>query len=722
MMQFTTKLAPFWRGFCSCKWESRAARLGAGFLNAARELPLSSFTINERGLCLNVDFKEMTWRYGSAFGKELFNYAYIDSLIEQHPEDASELLYIKDVMKQYGDGDYVLPPELAAHKREGHLWGGGWMGHSNPDFAGLATHGSKYYRAQIEDYREKNPGNDEFYDGLMYTLEALEVICHRYSEKAEEMLRECTDEAMRVKLEKIVKTFDHAPEEPCRDFAEACIVFMISYLFDGNDSPGHFDQYMYTFWKITDEALRQEYLDAVWDFLAHNRAWNLCISGSDENGNDLTNSLSYAILEEATKAKSVAPNLTLRWHKGTPKKLMEAAYRCIATGCGIPALYNDEVVVPALEALGIPKSDAHEYVMNGCNQIDIQSKSHMGLEDGEVCIAKAVELALHNGISGRTGVELGPRTGEPESFKTFEDFYSAYLIQMQHLANIATNMSNFVQKSRAEKHPNPYRSIFIEGCIEKARDYKNGGPLYGHGQILLEGIAEAADSLAAIKKYVYEEKKYTLREIADITMKNFEGYEEDFLFLKNSELRFGNNIEYVDKIAADIVNHMNRYLRTLKTFRGGYYSGGCSPFERAPRYGMSLGALPCGRKSADPLLADSIGATPGRDVKGPTALLSSCLAFDHTLPASGFILNLKFDKKIFCTEAGMEAFLALWETYFKNGGQQLQIGVVSAEDLINAQKEPEKYGNLIVRVGGYSDHFVRLSKELQDNVIARTMY
>jgi len=205
-------------------------------------------------------------------------------------------------------------------------------------------------------------------------------------------------------------------------------------------------------------------------------------------------------------------------------------------------------------------------------------------------------------------------------------------------------------------------------------------------------------------------------------MNNYEGYEDDYIFFKNSTLRYGNDIEYVDSLASRAVNYISRYLRTIKTFRGGYFTSGCSPFIHTGARGRSLGALPCGRKSGEPILADSIGATPGRDINGPTALLNSCLNIDQTLPGSGFILNLKFDKKVFNTEEGKEAFLAIWESYFMRGGQQIQVGVVSAEDLIEAQKSPDKYANLIVRVGGYSDHFVALSEELQNNIIARTLY
>lgn len=228
--------------------------------------------------------------------------------------------------------------------------------------------------------------------------------------------------------------------------------------------------------------------------------------------------------------------------------------------------------------------------------------------------------------------------------------------------------------------------------------------------------------MAAVKKYVYEDKKYTMAELVDALSKDFEGYDEMYLTLKNSELKFGNDIDYVDSIGAEVVDHFNNRLLGIETARGGHFSGGCSPFSRAPSYGKVLGALPNGKKRDEHIIADSIGATPGCDTHGPTALLNSCLKFNHTLAGSGFILNIKFDKAIFNSEAGEETFLAVYRSYFGRLGQQLSVTVVSAEELIDAQKHPENHRDLIVRVGGYSDYFTNLTRELQENVIARTNY
>ncbi len=713
MYKFKTDLFPFFRAYLESESEYKGKRTAQGLLAAVKE---HDFEIDpDTGLCYcKID----AFGFGSGINSPDY-----DELLKTHPESKEDIEYLKAALEPHLD--HLSPTKLYNERQriadeEDCVWGGGWMGHAVPDIINLCRYGTAPLREKIEKYRKINEDRQEFYDALEITVDAIEAIGERLYDIAQKKLETETDPDFINKLEKIKSTFAHAPKTPCEDFAEACIVYIAYFTFDGIDSPGHFDRYMYEFWAKTETGLRRRYLESVWHFFQQTRTWNVCISGSDEKGNDLTNDLTYEILELVKEFGYETPNLTMRCHKNTPEKLMNAAYEAIASGTGLPALYNDEVVCPALQRLGIPADDAHRYVMNGCNQIDIQGKSHMGLEDGEVVIAKALEFTLHNGISAMTGNDVGLHTGNPESFETYDDFYRAFLKQLDYVTDMATELSNLAQELYSKEAPNPFRSLFIEGCIEKGLDYKSGGPLYGHGQILAESIADTADSLAAIKKYVFEEKRFTLKELVCALDKNFEGYEEMYHLLKNTNLKFGNDIDYVDDIASDFVNHFNSYLLTKPTFRGGFFSGGCSPFVRAPRYGAVIPAIPNGKRKGEVLIADSIGATPGFDSNGPTALLNSCLKFDHSLAGSGFILNVKFDKETFVSPEGKEAFIALWKSYFIRKGQMLAVTVVSQEELLDARVNPENHKNLIVRVGGFSDRFVDLSPDLQDNVIART--
>ncbi len=720
MYCFTTEFEPFAVGFLSCESENLSKKAASGLLRAAEKM---NITVDpDLGLVYAFQGMNCTLTFG---GGITCNEDGLERLCEDYPESAADIRYIIDNMKGYATGPKVFDAFSQTELdllHSGSLWGGTWTGHAVPEFAAIASHGTDFIRKKITAYSMKNTGSAEFYEAINTAMDSVDVLGARAGEIASRMLEDETDSARRAHLEKLRDTFTHAPKSPCLDFAEACIVYTMLFTFDGVDSPGHFDQYMYPLWKKTDAGLRREYLENIWNFFHNTRTWNLCISGSDENWNDISNDFTYEILDVTRKFKYQTPNLTMRCHRNTPERLLREAYKTIATGCGMPTLYNDEAVCPALENLGIPPKDAHLYVMNGCNQIDIQGKSHMGLEDGEVNIAKAVEFTLHNGVSEKTGQQLSIKTGDACSFETFDEFYAAFIKQLDYMTDVAAEMSNKSQRVLAEHFPSPLRSATIEGCIEKGREYKNGGPLYGHGQILAEGVADAIDSLAAVKKYVYEDKRFTMAELVDALKHDFEGYDEMYRTFKNSELRFGNDVDYVDSLGAEVIDHFNKHLLSIPTFRGGFFGGGCSPFTRAPSNGRATSALPNGKRRDEELFADSIGATPGADTHGPTALLKSCLSFDHTLPTSGFILNVKFDKELFNSAAGEEAFLGLYRSYFGNGGQQLSVTVVSPEELVDAQKNPDAHRDLIVRVGGYSDYFVNLPKDLQDNVIARTIY
>ncbi|MBE6750756.1 MAG: hypothetical protein E7560_06300 [Ruminococcaceae bacterium] len=723
MFEFKTKLEPFGRGFVNCESENKAVKISAGLINCAKELPLN-IDLNNGMPEFNISSQAFSFSFGNSV---TCNSGLLNEIIDKTPEEKDELLLIKEKMWPYLKHETELwdcfTKRQSEHEKAMDIWAGYWMGHCVPKYADIAIHGTDGYRAKVEKYRKINPGKDDFYDSINLLMDAIDIFGERFYHLADEMLKTETEEKHIEILETIKHTFSHAPKKPCKDFAEAVIVFFMMFQIDGCDSPGHFDQYMYDFWKVTDQTQAKKYLRYLWDaFFKLGNIMNLCISGSDENWNDISNDLTYAILEVTAETAYNTPNLTMRCHRNTPDKLLQAAHKSIGTGCGLPVLYNDEAVCPALESLGIPSADAHRYVMNGCNQIDIQGKSHMGLEDGEVCLAKSIEYTLFNGYSPYMKKELALKTGDPTEFKTYDEFYAAVIKQIDYLIDTATSKSNSAQKLFAKEAPNPFRSAFIEGCIEKGLDYKQGGPLYGHGQILAEAIAETVDSLAVIKKYVYEEKRFTMAELVDALSKDFEGYEDLYHFLKNNDLKFGNDIDYVDEIAKGVVDHYNSYLKTIPTYRGGYFTGGCSPFNRSARYAKTIGALPNGKKKDDYVIGDSIGCTPGKDVNGPTALMNSCLKFDHTLPASGFILNLKFDKEMFNTDAGKDGFAAICRSYFGQKGQQLTITVVSLEDLLDAKVNPQNHQNLIVRIGGYSARFIDLTPELQDNVIARTSH
>ncbi len=715
MYDFRIKDEPFARGYLTADSHSKYVCTGAGYIEMAKAVDISFDS--ETGFP-QLDFGQMACSSSFSSGQSP-NLWILQHKAETSPELADDYNYIIENMRHLELGQYwsAFSGNEWDVTTSNSGWGGTWGGHAVPTLIDFARLGTDKMREKVLSYKEKNTDKADFYDGLLLTLDAIELLGERTYIAAKNEYEMSGNK----KLLKTISAFENI-RSPVKTFAEAVSVYVLIFTLDGIDSPGHFDSYMIDFWRNSDYSSSREALEDLWIFFHKTRAWNLCISGSDENWNDITNELTYEILDVARKYKFQTPNITMRCHRNTPERLYLEAAKTIATGIGMPTLYNDEVVCPALESLGIPPCDSHLYVMNGCNQIDIQGKSHMGLEDGEVNVGMALKYALFNGYNHKVNKQIGEKTGEAEELDTYEKFYNAVVKQIKYLTDAVCSMANKAQEAFAHYTANPIRSLTIEGCVEKGLDYKNRGPIYLNGQILAEGVPELIDSLANIKKFVYEEKRFTLPEVRDALLCNFEGYEKMYLTFKNSSLKFGNDLEYVDKIAREIINCYNSYLREKRTWRGGFYSGGCSPFDRAAYNGAAVGALPNGKRDEDSLYGDSIGATPGNDTNGPTALLNSCLAFDHTLAGSGFILNMKFDKNLFNTDTGMNSFVALWKNYFNRGGQQLSVTVVSREELLDAVENPDAHKNLIVRVGGFSEYFINLTPELQQNVIARTDY
>ena len=716
-MTSLAKIDPLLYGYFFDEALEHGERVGLALLHAAKNIDIKL----SRQLLPETSFEAKFGSSGYSPSEGLwFNEDNIMKLTEEFPEHKDTLLkYLSEIKIFKSKAKRLFSETSEALNRSGAEWGGGWGGHSNPDYGRIVNLGTDYIRTIIAENRKKYPDEDWFYRSCSYTLDAIDILGERYGELAIEMSRKCDNNNDKELLLRMARAFKTVPEKPAYDFTSAMCSFMLIFALDGSDSPGRFDQYMYPAYSKTENKDEiTDLLDRLWDYFRDHRSWNLCISGSDENWIDESNELTYDILAMVRKKGYNTPNLTCRVHRNTPDKLWNDIADTLAIGTGLPALYNDDVVCSALEKIGIPPEDSHDYCMNGCNQIDVLGKSHMGLEDGEVVFTKCLEFALHNGIDNMTGEKVSVETGDPTTFETYERFERAFMDQLEYVTYNSCSSANDWQHMRGVFEPHPLRSCLIEGCLEKGRDYRNGGPLYNHGQILAEGIADTGDSLYAIKKLVYNENKYTMKELIEALNANFNGYEKLHNDFKKCE-KFGNDIEEVDEITARVLNRFFTILKRNKTYRGGVFTGGCSTFNRAAGYGMKTAALPNGKLKGEPLLADSIAATPGRDTKGPTAQIKSVLKYNHTNACSGFVFQNKFEKKLFLSEKGKASFIALAKAFFAGGGQQYTITVVSPEDLLDAKINPEKHRNLIVRVGGYSDYFVNLSNELQDNVIER---
>ena len=711
---------PLAEGFFRDESLEFAERIGLALKSGARKIPISF----DRNILPQAYMRPAVGGASFTFSDSIrYDASREEELIRLHPEEEAAIRARGRKWRAYQEECFqYVSPRHDTLVRAGAEWGGGWGGHSNPDFGLIVNLGTDGIREKIALFRGKNTGDcDWFYRACEDAMDALDILGGRFRDLALEKAGESTDETEKARCLAAARAFGRVPRLPAENFTEAVHAFWLCFTFDGIDSPGRFDQYMLRCYRATGEAERADMLERLWEAFHDTRAWNLCLSGSDENGLDETNELSYAILRLAREKKYQTPNLTLRVHENTPQRLWDELTETLASGIGMPALYNDATVCRALEKLGIPPEDSHDYCMNGCNQIDLMGKSHMGLEDGEVNFAKALEYALHDGVNALNGQAEGLPTGDAASFESYAELENAFYRQLDFLIHQSALAANAAQEKRAAYQPNPFRSCLIEGCLERGLDYRNGGPLYNAGQILAEGIADAGDSLYAVKKLVFEEKKYTMAELVRALDADFEGYEAlraDFAACP----RFGNDDAEADRPTVDAVGRFLTVLKRHRCYRGGVFTGGCAPYNRAPGYGERIAALPNGRVSRDPLIADCVSAFPGSDRLGPTALMNSVLKYRHDDCGSGFVFMLKFDRKLFATPTGQKGFQALARAFFAEGGQQLTVTVTDAAELLDAKCHPERHAGLIVRVGGYSDYFIHLDPRLQDNVIARTQH
>ena len=711
---------PFSAGYLSCDSEYHAIRLA----NAIRE-----YWANMPAVIDPTDRIVGRMRHrgvgGFSFGSGInCNSEFAERLKEKAPEWAEHLDELVRFWQGKTPGSRMKYPEDERFMSGSNVYWAGWGGHGILGFEEILAGGTESIREIIQSYQDKetDPEKYAYREALIIVCDGIGLFAENYAKTAAEMAKLETDEARRQELERISHVCSYVPQNGAHTFPEALQAFWFIHLLDGADSPGRFDQYMFPYYrrdiesgKLTkDEA--QNWMDHLWKRFNDTRSWNVCISGIRPDGSDGTNDLTYMALEATRRIRKVAPNLSLRLHKNSPPELWQKALEVIETGVGMPALYNDDVFIPAMMRYGISQEDARDYAMNGCSQVDIQGRSHIGLEDGEMDLLKCLELALHDGFDPYTKRQIGPKTGDPRSFNIFEQLWKAYTAQVEYFSKRLTDAANIVQKAHGETSPNLFRSIFIKDCIEKAQDFKAGGPKYNHGQILTQGIANTADSLAVIKKLVFEEKRLSMDELMDALDNNFPDESLRQLLIREVP-KFGNDDNYVDEFAFKIIDHFYRHLNIYPTWRGGIFAGGSIVFVRAVSFGSKVGATPDGRKAHTPL-ADSVGPTQGRDINGPTAMFNSVSKVPQILAQSTYVLNVKFTPKVIMENR--DKIISMFQTYFSMGGQQIQVNVVDRDTLIKAKKNPEEYSSLIVRVGGFSDYFSRLSSALQDDVIART--
>jgi len=577
--------------------------------------------------------------------------------------------------------------------------------------------------------------------------DALIIFAERHAQKARELAKAEMNPQRKKELEKITDICSHVPAHPPKDFWEASQMYWFVHLgviteLNVWDSlnPGRLDLNLYPFYKkdleegkLTKEfatellqcfwikfnnqpappkvAITEEQSGTYQDFALIN------VGGLKEDGSDGVNELSYLILDVLEEMRLTMPSVCIQLSSKNLDRFLKRAIEVVKVGFGQPSIFNTDIIIQEFLRAGKSMKDARTGGPSGCVTISVFGKESCTLT-GYCNWPKIFELTLSNGVDPQTEKQIGLRTGEPSDFTSFDELMAAYKKQLQYFVDLKIKGNNIIERLYADYMPAPFMSLLFDDCIAKAKDYHDGGPRYNSTYIQGVGIGTLADSLSAVKYHVFDKKKLTMKELLDLLKNNFEASEKLRKMLLNETPKYGNDDDYADSIAQSVFNAYFDVLDGRPNTKGGRYRVNLLPTTVHIYFGRVTGATPDGRKAGEPL-SDGISPSQGADKKGPTAVIKSVTKIDH-VKTGGTLLNQKFMPQLLADEAGMNKLAHLIRVYFKLSGHHIQFNVVDAETLRKAQKNPEKYRDLIVRVAGYSDYFTDIGKELQDEIISRT--
>lgn len=632
-----------------------------------------------------------------------------------------------------------------------------------------------------------------FLEAVIMSCEAVIRYAGRYARLALDEAEKCTDETRKKELLIMAKNCANVPENGASGFYEACQSFWFVQMIlqiesSGHSiSPGRFDQYMYPYYEADIKAGRitrefaQELMDNIWvklndlnkvrdaasseGFAGYGLFQNLIAGGQNSEGIDVTNDLSFMCLEATMHVRLPQPSLSVRIWNGTPDDFLLKAAEVTREGMGVPAYYNDEVIIPALVNRGLKIEEARDYNIIGCVEPQKAGMTEGWHDAAFFNMCRVLELVFSNGMDN--GVQVGIKTGDVLQMKSFEEFFNAYKAQMEYMISLLVNADNAIDMAHMERCPLPFESSMVDDCIVKGKSLQEGGAVYNFTGPQGFGIANVADSLSVVRRLVFEEKKISMAELKEALKDNFgkgilpvvaqqvtaqvvrelvsrgekvseeqiarifvtalngnmdeakkKRYDE-LLKLIDEVPKYGNDIEEVDMFAREVAYTYTKPLEHYRNPRGGSFQAGLYPVSANVPLGRQTGATPDGRLAGTPI-ADGVGPMSGRDTKGPTATANSVARLDHFIASNGTLFNQKFHPSALKGQSGLLNFAALVRGYFDRKGMHAQYNVVSRETLLDAQKNPDKYRTLVVRVAGYSALFTTLSRSLQDDIINRT--
>ncbi|MCH4072116.1 glycyl radical protein [Pseudoramibacter sp.] len=597
--------------------------------------------------------------------------------------------------------------------------------------------------AQGEDVLEQQI----FYRSEILAAEGIIAYANRHADLAEDMAVKESDPKRKAELEKIAAINRYVPENPPRTFYEA-LQCMLTYEYcifmEQNASSynlGRMDQYLIDYYRkdIEDGILTpddaQELLDCFWIKIAemglfqdgesaqfsagYNMTVQVCAGGIDKYGDDAVNELSYMTIQATEDAATKEPNMTVRYNMAkNPDSFLRKAAECIRMGRTMPAVYDDECGIQMLQNKGIPLSEAWDWTPCGCVETNLEGRLKSYTDIGEISMGGVVDMVMNNGKSRKTGKQVSIQTGDPRTFKTFDEFYEAVQKQIAYFVDVMATMNSYLDYLSERYRPVPALSLTYPHCMEVGKDYANGGAKYNVGNgVNIIGQADIINSVADVKYLVYDEKKVTMDELCKALDANFVGYGDIHQMCIDAP-KYGNDDPKADFCVGHIYNYLVDEIEAHNS-KFGHLTAGMLPVSGNVPIGKSVGALPSGRYAWAPL-ADGIGATGGTDIKGATALLKSVSHLPHSRFTQGTQMNLKIDPKMLEGEKGLNNMCYLLKTQCSLDIYHTQYNIINKDVLIDAQEHPKQHKDLLVRVAGYTAFFVELGKDIQDDIIQRT--
>jgi pyruvate formate-lyase/glycerol dehydratase family glycyl radical enzyme len=582
---------------------------------------------------------------------------------------------------------------------------------------------------------------------MLISADALIRFAERHAERARELAAEEQNPHRRAELERIAEVCTRVPAHPPRDFHEALQYYWFVHLGVTTElntwdsfNPGHLDRHLYPFYHagLTDGSLTreraEELLQCLWIKFNNQPAppkvgvtaaesgtytdfAQINTGGVLEDGSDGVNELTYLILDVVEEMRLLQPSSSIQVSTANPDEFIDRAARIIRTGFGQPSVFNADLIVQELLRQGKSLADARSGGSSGCVEVGAFGKESYILS-GYFNMPKVLEITLNNGVDPRTGKRLGPETGDPTAFASFDALFEAYERQLRHFIDVKVRGNNVVERLYAAYMPAPFLSLLIDDCIAKGTDYHDGGARYDTTYIQGVGLGTITDCMSAIKHHVYDRATLPMTELLDALQGNFDGTERLRQMLLNRTPRYGNDDDYADDLMRRLFDAYFNAIDGRPNTRGGTYHINLLPTTVHIYFGSVVGATPDGRRAAEPL-SEGISPVQGADRRGPTAVFKSVAKMDH-VRTGGTLLNQKFTPQVLGDDTGIASLRHLIRTYFRLGGHHVQFNVIDAATLRAAQENPEAHRDLIVRVAGYSDYFCDLGRTLQDEIIART--